>query len=119
MTMFGERLQGIHDRLDGSLAVSLVGRDGIPVESHLGTEVDVETLAAELLTQVRAISDDHRELAIGPVRQFAVTTDRFTVMLGALTDEYFLLLVLGEAASLGRARYELRRASLDFDDDLV
>lgn len=117
--MFAERLQRIHDRLDGAQAVSLVGNDGIPVESHSSFEIDIETLAAELLTQVRAISDDHRDLAIGPVRQFAVTTDRHTVMLGALTDEYYLLLVMGAEAGVGRARYELRRASLDFEDDLI
>ena len=119
MSMFGDRLCRIHDRLDGARAVSLVGKDGIPVESHNSGEIDVETLAAELLTQVRSISDDHRELSIGPVRQFAVTTDSHTVMLGSLTDEYFLLLVMGEGASVGRARYELRRASLDFEDDLI
>jgi predicted regulator of Ras-like GTPase activity (Roadblock/LC7/MglB family) len=119
MTMFSERLQRIHDRLDGARAVSLVGKDGIQVESHTSAEIDIETLSAELLTQVRAISDDHRDLAIGSVRQFAVTTDSHTVMLGALTDEYFLLLVMGEGASVGRARYELRRASLDFEDDLI
>jgi len=117
--MFSERLQRIHDRLDGAQAVSLVGKDGMPVESHDSFGIDIETLAAELLTQVRAISDDHRELDIGPVRQFAVTTDRHTVMLSALTEEYYLLLVMGGEASVGRARYELRRASLDFEDDLI
>ncbi len=117
--MFAERLQRIQERLGDALAVSLVGRDGIPVESLSATEMDVEALAAELLTQVRAISGDHRELAIGPVRQFAVTTDRYSLLLGSLTDEYFLLLVLGQECSLGRARYELRRASLDFEADLV
>jgi predicted regulator of Ras-like GTPase activity (Roadblock/LC7/MglB family) len=117
--MFGDRLKRIHDRLDDALAVSLVARDGMPVESHTSVEVDVEALAAELLTQVRALADDHRELAVGPVRQFAVTTDRYALMLGSLTEEYYLLLILGSGASIGRARYELRRASLDFEDDLV
>lgn len=117
--MFSDRLQRIHDRLNGAQAVSLVGKDGILVESHNSVGIDVDTLAAELLTQVRAISDDHRELTIGPVRQFAVTTDSHTVMLGALTEEYFLLLVMGDRASIGRARFELRRASLDFEDDLI
>ncbi len=117
--MFAERLQRIHERLDDALAISLVGRDGIPVESLNSGGLDVEALAAELLTQVRSISGDQRELAVGPVRQFAVTTDKYSLLLGSLTDEYFLLLVLGEACSLGRARYELRRASLDFEADLI
>ena len=117
--MFAERLERIHRRLEGALAVSLVGRDGIPVESHNTSELDVEALAAELLTQLRAISDDHRELSVGPVRHFAVTTDRYALMLGSLTDEYYLMLILGGRWNLGRARYELRRATLDFGDDLV
>lgn len=117
--MFADRLQRIHERLEDALAVSLIASDGIPVETHSTTELDVETLAAELLTQVRAISSDQRELQIGPVRQFVVTTDAYSLLVGALTDDYYLLLILSDGASLGRARYELRRASLDFEDDLV
>lgn len=117
--MFQERLKRIHDRLDDALAVSLVAKDGIPVESHTSVEVDVEALAAEMLTQVRAISDDHRELEVGAVRQFAVTTDQYALMIGSITDDYYLLLILRGGTGVGRARYELRRASLDFEDDLV
>ena len=117
--MFGERLQRIHDRLEGALVVSLVARDGIPVESHNTSEIDIDALAAELLTQLRAISRDQGDLSVGPVRHFAVVTDRYTMMIAALTDEYYLLLVLDEGGGLGRARYELRRASLDFEQDLI
>lgn len=117
--MFAERLREIHERIDDALAVSLVGRDGISVETHATVDLDIEALSAELLTQVRAISDDNRELAVGPVQQFAVTTDRYSLMLGALTEEYYLLLVLDGAGSIGRARYELRRASLAFEEDLI
>ena len=117
--MFADRLEAIHGRLDDALAVSLVGSDGIAVESFASVELDLDALAAELLTQVRGMSDDHRELAVGPVRQFAVTTDRYTLMIGALTEDYYLLLVLGAGCGVGRARYELRRAGLDFEQDLV
>ena len=117
--MFADRLKRLHDRLDDALAVSLVARDGIPVESFSSAELDIEALAAELLSQVRSISNDHRELEVGPVRQFAVTTDKYSLMLGSLTDDYYLLLVLSDGCSLGRARYELRRATLDFESDLV
>ena len=117
--MFADRLQRIHDRLEDALAVSLVARDGIPVETCSEADLDVEAVAAELLTQVRAVANDQRELAIGPVRQFVVTTDKYSLLVGAITEEYFLLLILSDGASLGRARYELRRASLDFEDDLI
>lgn len=117
--MFTERLKRIHDRLEGALAISLVGSDGIPVASHNTSSVDTEALAAELVTLVRAISDDHGELAVGRVRHFAVTTDRYALMVGALVAGYYLLVVMSEGGSLGRARWELRRATLDFEADLI
>lgn len=118
--MFRDRLRQIRDRVDGALAVSLVGRDGIQVESDGEPGgLDLEALAAELLNQVRAISDDNRELAVGPVRQFSIVTDRYNLIVGALTESYYLLLVLERGASFGRARYEIRRAPLDFQEDLI
>lgn len=117
--MFAERLKRIHDRLDGLVAVSLVGHDGIPVASHNTSPLDIEALAAELMTLVHSISDDHGELAVGPVRHFAVATDRCALMVGELIADYYLLMVLEKSASLGRARYELRRATLDFEADLI
>lgn len=119
--MFEERLRRIQERVGGTLALSLVGLDGIPVESLTpgAEELDLEAVAVELLTQIRAISDDNRELNVGPVRQFSVTTERYTLMLGSLTDSYFLMLVLDPEGHFGRARFELRRAPLDFERDLI
>ena len=117
--MFAERLAKISDRLDRARVVSLVARDGIAVETHGGTEeFDLEGLTAELMAQVHSINDGHRELDLGPVRQFTVSTDSMTAMLGRLTQDYFLMLILGTGASQGRARFELRRAPLAFEDDL-
>ena len=75
--------------------------------------------AAELIAQVRVISDDHRELNVGEVRQLAVSTDRFTLMVANVAEGYYLLLVLGDSSSYGRARFELRRARLLFEPDLT
>lgn len=120
--MFAERLGNIAARIEGVRLVGLIAGDGIPIETFPseGTgDLDLEAMAAELLAQVRAISDNHSELAMGRVRQLSITTDRHSVMLGALDGGHFLLLVLGEGASLGRARFELRRAPLAFEHDLV
>lgn len=117
--MFLERLRTVAERVEGAKALSLVAADGIPVESINGDpDLDLEALAAELITQVRAIGDDHREMAVGAVRHFAVTTDQMTLMVSSVSDHYYLLLVLDPEASTGRARFELRRARLLLEDDL-
>lgn len=117
--MFLERLNAISDRIDGTIALSLVDGDGIPVESvSSDPDVDLETMAAELVAVVRAISDDQRELAVGEVKEFAVTTDQVTLLLTWMVEGYYLLLVMGHQGSYGRARFELRRARLSLQDDL-
>jgi len=102
------------------VALTLVASDGIPVESvNTDPALDLEVLAAELIAQVRTISDDHRELNVGDVRQLTVTTDRFTLMVTHVGEGYYLLLVLQDNSSYGRARFELRRARLLFEPDLI
>ncbi len=117
--MFTERLQQVKDRIAGARSISLVAKDGIPVESVGESLLDLEMLAAELMSQVRAVSQNHQEISVGKVRQFAVSTDRFTLMVGSLTPEYFLMMVLGTDANYGRARFELRRAVSIFEEDLI
>ncbi|HVR98900.1 MAG TPA: roadblock/LC7 domain-containing protein [Thermoanaerobaculia bacterium] len=117
--MFLDQLSRISNRIDGALALSLVAKDGIPVESvSSDPDLDLEVLAAELVAQARSISENHRELEVGEVQQLAVTTDRLTLMVSSVAADYYLLLVLGPEGSYGRARFELRRARLLLEQDL-
>lgn len=117
--MFLEKLSQISDRIGGVLALSLVARDGIAVESVASDpDLDLEVLAAELVSQARSIAENHRELDVGEVQQFSVSTDRLTLMVSSVTPEYYLLLVLGPEGNYGRARFELRRARLQLEGDL-
>ncbi len=117
--MFAERLNRISRSIEGALALSLVAKDGIRVDSVSSSpEIDLDGLAAEMISQARAISDNHRELEVGDVRQLSVTTDRMTLMVSSVTPDYYLLLVLGPEANYGRARFELRRARLLLEKDL-
>ncbi len=121
--MFEQRLAGIASRLDGLVFASLVAADGIRVESCTGTdelgELNTDNLAVELLTQLKTISQDHGELGLGEVFEYSLATERFSVMLGRVAPNYYLMLVLTVGASVGRARFELRRAPLVFEKDLL
>jgi predicted regulator of Ras-like GTPase activity (Roadblock/LC7/MglB family) len=117
--MFLEQLSSISNRIEGVLALSLVAKDGMPVESvSSDPNLDLEVLAAELVAQARSITENHRELDVGEVQQLSVTTDRMTLMVSSVAADYYLLLVLGPAGNYGRARFELRRARLLLEADL-
>ena len=117
--MFLDQLSQITNRIDGALALSLVAKDGMPVESvSSDPSLDLEVLAAELVNQVRSITENHRELEVGEVQHLSVTTDRLTLMVSSVAADYYLLLVLGPDGNYGRARFELRRARLLLEADL-
>jgi predicted regulator of Ras-like GTPase activity (Roadblock/LC7/MglB family) len=117
--MFLEHLSRISGRIDGAIALSLVDRDGMPVESvSASPELDLEAIAAELVSQVRAISQQQQELSVGEVQQFTVVAERMTFLVSAVARGYYLLLALEPAGSVGRARFELRRASLVLEEEL-
>jgi len=117
--MFLERLSAIQSRVDGALALSLVDGDGIQIEAvSSAPDLDLELLAAEMLAQLRLMAEHHRDLAVGEIEQFSVTTDQMSLMVAAVAKNYYLLLVLAPEGSYGRARFELRRAGLAFASDL-
>jgi predicted regulator of Ras-like GTPase activity (Roadblock/LC7/MglB family) len=118
--MFLDKLSRISNRIPGARALCLVDGDGIPVESVAAdASIDLDLLAAELVARVRTISDDRAGLAIGKVEQLSVVTDRLTVVVSSVGAGYYLLLVLGPEGIYGRARYELRRARLLLQHELI
>ena len=117
--MFVDRLKEISGRIEGALALSIVHSDGMLVESATSRpDLDLEVLAAELMTQVRAISQNHQELAVGNVQHLSVITDKMVMMVTRVAKDYALMLVLDINSNAGKARFELRRSALVFEEDL-
>ena len=81
--------------------------------------IDLDAVAAELVAQVRAISAQQQELSVGEVQQFTVVAERMSFVVSAVAGGYYLLLALTPSGSLGRARFELRRASLTLEAELA
>jgi predicted regulator of Ras-like GTPase activity (Roadblock/LC7/MglB family) len=118
--MFLERLNEVSARMDGAVAVSLVASDGIPVESvSARRDLDLESAAAELVAMARSVAREQRELSVGELQQFTVSGRELTFLLSRLGGGYWLLAALSPEASLGRARFEMKRAALLFEDDLA
>ena len=84
-----------------------------PIEKLLvRPDPNMEAIAAELTTLLRATVGAADDTGLGPLQELAVTTERMTTVLVAITPEYFLFASLTPGAVMGRARFALRLAGL-------
>ena len=117
--MFREVLRGIAERVDGTLAVSLIGLDGIAIETVNLDSVPLEAMGAEFGGFIKSVRVTNTELDTGEILQFSLVTEKYIAFLSAVTSEYYVLLVLRPDGNYGRARYELARAKHLLRDELV
>lgn len=117
--MFKDVLASIRDKVDGALAVSLIGLDGIAIESVNPGKVPLDVLGAEFGGFIKSIRLSNTELNTGAVEQFSLVTEKYVTFLSAVTDEYFVLLVMKPDGNYGRARFELARAKHVLRDELT
>ena len=116
--MFREILAGIRERVDGALAVSLIGLDGIAIAAINDKHVPLDVLGAEFGGFIRSIRLSNTELNTGEILQFSLVTEKYVTFLSAVTPEYFILLVMVPEGNYGRARFELARAKHALQDEL-
>ena len=121
MNVFQDTLRRIAERVEGTRAVSLVGVDGIPIDSYgaLEGETSVESFAAELGAFVKAAQGPHSSFDSSAIQQLSLVTDTSIAILSRVTEEYYLLLLLTREGSFGRGRFELAKAALALEKELL
>jgi predicted regulator of Ras-like GTPase activity (Roadblock/LC7/MglB family) len=116
---FHDVLTSLRDRIDGTLAVSLIALDGIPIESINDDSVPLDVMGAEFGGFIKSVRLSNTDLNTGDVLQFSLVTEKYITLLSAVTPEYFLLLVMRPDGNYGRARHELSKAKYALRDELV
>jgi predicted regulator of Ras-like GTPase activity (Roadblock/LC7/MglB family) len=112
---FTEHLTGIVGAVEGAIACSVMGFDGIAVEthqapSHAAAAADLELTTAwveyaNLLSQLKGAAES---LKAGKVAEVSVNSEKLITLLRMVTPEYFLVLGLLPTGNYGKARYVLR-----------
>ena len=118
MPAFRDVLTDIHHKVEGARAISLIGLDGIAIDSIGDGEIPLETLSAEFGSFIKSIRLANTELKTGEVEQFALVTEKYVTFLSSVTQEYFILLVIEPDGNYGRARFELRKAKHALREEL-
>ncbi len=120
MNVFQDTLRRIAERVEGTQAVSLIGVDGIPIDSYRsGDAPSLDTVAAELGAFVKASVRPRTGSETGAVQQLALVTEGSIAILSRVTEEYYLLLLLARDGNFGRGRFELRKAAAALEKELL
>jgi predicted regulator of Ras-like GTPase activity (Roadblock/LC7/MglB family) len=115
---FREALEGVAQRIPEAEVLMVIGTDGIPIDKIAPRPVsDIETVAAEHTTLLRASLSSATDTGLGRLRELAVVTERMTTLLVAITPEYFLFAALAPGAIVGRARFALHLAGLSLREE--
>ena len=102
----------IQESVEGVDAVFVVGMDGMIVTGKPGATAPWDWIAASYTEIVRKIASAHGEAGMALPEELVITGEGPALVLRRVTEEYALLLALKpEAGSLGRARFELRKAA--------
>ena len=108
---FRTHLESVVNQVDGALACSVMGFDGISVETHQREEAGELELNgawveyANLLSQLRQAAET---LKTGEVQEVSVNSERVLTLMRLITPEYFLVLALRADGNYGKGRYVLR-----------
>jgi predicted regulator of Ras-like GTPase activity (Roadblock/LC7/MglB family) len=108
---FRTHLESVVNQVDGALACSVMGFDGISVETYQKDEAGELELNgawveyANLLTQLKNAAD---VLKTGAVTELSVNSDKVLTIIRLVSPEYFLVLALKAEGNYGKGRYVLR-----------
>jgi predicted regulator of Ras-like GTPase activity (Roadblock/LC7/MglB family) len=116
---FEEKLKMTKEKIPGALSLSLIGIDGIPIETIGESNLDIETLSAEITTFLRNLSLANSELKIGKLNQLALLCEEHIHLLAAITKDYYLFCILESKGYFGKARYELLKLSYQLKEELA
>jgi predicted regulator of Ras-like GTPase activity (Roadblock/LC7/MglB family) len=107
---FREHLEQVCRNVDGAVACSLMGVDGIEVDTHLadGGEVDLKSLLVEYSGVLRSAREAAEAHQAGGVAELAIATDKLVAVVRTVSPEYFMVVALTPEGNLGKARYLLR-----------
>lgn len=124
---FHDTLEHICRTVDGSLAASIMGYDGIAVDTlevdpgkvPNPPDVNLGSTMVEYSSIFGQIRQAAAQLQAGEASEFSIRTEKVVAVGRAVTSEYFVVAVLTPEGNAGKARYALRVGAVKIAADLL
>lgn len=105
-------LEKICGAVDGALAATVMGFDGVAVDTYEHAQAPGEAEVPSLLIEYSTLLDQVRRsaqmFAAGELEELSIRAENVTALIRPLNEEYFLALALTADSGAGKGRYLLR-----------
>jgi predicted regulator of Ras-like GTPase activity (Roadblock/LC7/MglB family) len=115
---FREHLEAVVSAVDGAVLCSVMGFDGIAVDTHQpdaraadSASMDLNAALVEYGNVLGQLKNTAQTLKTGPISEVAVNSDKVMTLLRMVNQDYFVVLALLPDANYGKGRYALRLAA--------
>jgi predicted regulator of Ras-like GTPase activity (Roadblock/LC7/MglB family) len=123
--MFRENIKKMVEALDGGVGGVLMGFDGIAVDSYSreagrngGHVPDIQTIGMEFAHLISQMRRGAQSLELGFLREMTIRTERLTVIMHVLNNDYFVACAFLSPGNVGKARYLLRMTAPRLEAEL-
>ncbi len=117
---FKSVLEDIGRRIEGVLGVAVIGDDGIIVERcATDPDFDSELASLEFVASCKELKRASDSIESGALEEVTVVLEKTTVLLRTVSPGYFIVLLMRPGQSLGRGRYEIKRASYELAPEFM
>lgn len=120
--IIADELQRLVRRVEGARRSLLVGTDGLAIAGAPpggnGDDEAWEDLATDYATLLRRLSHGRGDLSFGEPRELLLRAAAAQLLLMPVTDDCFLVLLLGPDSPAGRAAHLMRMAAMRLRDEL-
>ena len=110
---FRDHLEDVCRGVDGAVACSLMGVDGIEVDTHLASDshLDLKSLLVEYADVFRSARLAAATHQAGGVVELSINSDKLVTVARLVSPDYFMVVALTPEGNYGKARYLLRIAA--------
>lgn len=112
---FITHLEQIVAQVDGAIACTVMGFDGIPIETHqspkngnTANDLELANTWVEYANVLAALKTAVEPLKSGQFSEISVNTDKVLTLIRMVNAEFFLVLGLKPEGNYGKGRYVLR-----------
>jgi len=118
--MFKSILTEIVTSCDGAVGALLMGFDGIGIDQYCIDDnlLDLNLVGIEYSNVIKEIRIAADVLNIGELEEVSIKTVQHYVVIRALTEEYFVALLIDRGGNYGQGRYLLMRDSSKLCNEL-